>query len=89
MIVVLHLCWLSIMVSYYNVHKVLGILCVSMHECLNESVPEQVIATCNRLQSFAGLPFSNPKVMCYFYISSSLWNLREEGRGYTLYYSCY
>ena len=89
MIVVLHLCWLSIMVSYFDVHNVLGILCVSMHECLNESVPKQVIATCNHLQSFAGLHFPNPKVRFYFCISSLLWNLREEGKVYTKYYRCY
>ena len=89
LIVVQHLCWLSIMASFYNVHLVWGMLCVSMHKCLNVCVPEQFIATCNRLQSFAGLLFSNPKVRCYFYISSLLWNLREEGKVYTKYYRCY
>ena len=43
---------------------------VSMHKCLNECVPEQFIATCNHLQSFAGLHFPNPKVRCYFCTSS-------------------
>ena len=74
------------MVSYYNVHKVLGILCVSMHKCLNECVPEQFIAICNRLQSFAGVLFSNPKVRFTFalVICFGIYVKREEGIPYII-----
>ena len=61
-------------------------LCVSMHKCLNVCVPEQFIATCNRLQSFAGVLFSNPKVRLIFVlvICFGIYVKREEGIPYII-----